>query len=315
MCGCTSCAAASASRRNRSAHLASRARCACSTLIDDARARAATARRGTRSPCRRRRAAAGCDSGCPSARRSARDLLVGLLERRARELGQRRRCTALHDAGERAIPGSALGTEHAQPPNCMWTKSYGGQGPVHSSCISRSRFCSSRTMSLNASHRSRSMRNDARAAGPASPAWLLITSDATAWRRRTRKLSSAALSSEIGVDGHRRRVLRLVAVRHGHARHGAIGHERDGFDEREVVQLQPAHQRSHVHERWSRMAPARSSAARTRLRRRAGIRRCAAATAPERRRANRTPSAPRSRNDNDGRAAHRRRGADRRRAR
>ena len=35
----------------------------------------------------------------------------------------------------------------------------------------------------------------------------------------------------------------LVAVGHAHARHRPIGDERHGFDEREVMQLEPAHQR------------------------------------------------------------------------
>jgi hypothetical protein len=41
----------------------------------------------------------------------------------------------------------------------------------------------------------------------------------------------------------RRGILRLVAVRDAHARHRAVGHERDGLDEREVVQLEPSRER------------------------------------------------------------------------
>ena len=127
------------------------------------------ARRSRRSPCRRCRGGGSRDSGCPLARRSALSSSSGRSTRRVRDLGELGRASR---AARRAARDSRCRSRDRtrQAPNCMRTKSYGGQGPVHSSCISRSRFCSSRTMSLNASQRSRSIRNDARAAGPDSPA-------------------------------------------------------------------------------------------------------------------------------------------------
>ena len=132
MCGCTSFAAASASRRKRSATSASRARCGCSTLIT-------TLPRELRLlgdvHVRHAAAAEAADHAIAVAGRAAqaRDLFVRALERRALELGQRLAAARRTPARRRAIPGSALRTEHrvSRRTACA-TKSYGAQGPVTS---------------------------------------------------------------------------------------------------------------------------------------------------------------------------------------
>ena len=117
-----------------------------------------------------------------AARRAAQrgDLLVGLLARRARRPRAARPCSGCTTRRARDSrcrirdrTPSALRTASARSRTAA-------TGPYTRRASRASRFCSSRTMSLNSSHRSRSTRNDARAAGPTSPAWLLITTDATA---------------------------------------------------------------------------------------------------------------------------------------
>src|SRR4051794_6913009 len=80
----------------------------------------------------------------PGCTAQLRELGVWLLERSGHDLGQRV-VAASACRGRSPIPGAAIRTEHASPasrqlPNCMRTKSNGGQGPLTSSARPGFRF-------------------------------------------------------------------------------------------------------------------------------------------------------------------------------